>query len=286
MADWEIDVQLPDGGVHQGPLFPKAEARSEVFDTGMVLHGWVDAFEEFGETKYLDAGELAAGLLVDVMDGDGAWRRHSYMNIPHTYQTRISWAMMRLAQHTGDDKTMRAAERNMDWALSQQTENGWFKSCNFKPGTHPNTHGMAYTLRGLLEGYEILGKPDYLEAALKTSEALMKKFEIGGLLFAEYDGAWKPQATHLCLTGIVQMGIDWLRLFQITGDSRLLNAGIKAVDHGAAHQHWGPGRNVRGALPGSFPIWGGYAPMQFPNWPTKFLAEALMLKERCLSSIE
>jgi hypothetical protein len=35
--------------------------------------------------------------------------------------------------------------------------------------------------------------------------------------------------------------------------------------------------NVRGALPGSYPIWGKYEPFAFPNWATKFFADALMM---------
>ena len=37
------------------------------------------------------------------------------------------------------------------------------------------------------------------------------------------------------------------------------------------------GPAVRAA--GSFPVWGRYAPLQYPNWATKFLADALMLYE-------
>ena len=38
--------------------------------------------------------------------------------------------------------------------------------------------------------------------------------------------------------------------------------------------------NVRGAIKGSFPIWGRYAPMSFPNWPVKFFIDALTLRMR------
>jgi hypothetical protein len=29
-------------------------------------------------------------------------------------------------------------------------------------------------------------------------------------------------------------------------------------------------------------MWGRYAPLQYPNWATKFLADSLMLYEDCL----
>ena len=85
------------------------------------------------------------------------------------------------------------------------------------------------------------------------------------------------------LTGTVQTGGAWLRLFQITGDPRLLNAGLKAVDAVTRRQErvgWPP---IHGAIAGSFPAWGRYAPLQYPNWATKFLADGLMLRDDCLA---
>jgi hypothetical protein len=36
---------------------------------------------------------------------------------------------------------------------------------------------------------------------------------------------------------------------------------------------------TRGAIPGSFPIWGRYEPFAFPNWATKFFCDALLLEK-------
>jgi len=63
--------------------------------------------------------------------------------------------------------------------------------------------------------------------------------------------------------------------------------GLVAVLDGAVEQAAGRQETVRaapihGALPGSFPIFGRYAPLQYPNWATKFLADALMLYDDCL----
>jgi hypothetical protein len=35
---------------------------------------------------------------------------------------------------------------------------------------------------------------------------------------------------------------------------------------------------MRGALKGSFPLYGGYCSYQYPNWATKFLIDANMLE--------
>ena len=34
---------------------------------------------------------------------------------------------------------------------------------------------------------------------------------------------------------------------------------------------------MRGAIPGSAPIWGAYSRFEFPNWAAKFFADALIM---------
>jgi hypothetical protein len=281
MGDWELEVQSEDGGIVEGLMDGKPRP-SEVFNTGMVLHGWLDLYESCGEARYLDAAERAGRFLVGTQDEDGAWRgRHSYRGIPHVYQARVAWALLRLAQTTDDRSTELAARRNLDWVLGQQRANGWFDACYFKPGMLPSTHAIAYTLRGLLESFALLEHEPYLEAAWRSSEVLIRKLEVLDPLPATFDSMWQPRARYVCLTGLAQLGGVWLRLFQLSGDARFLNAGLKAVDLAAARQArgWAP---IRGALPGSFPTYGRYAPLQWPNWATKFLADGLMLREDCL----
>ena len=281
MGQWELEVQAPDGGIMQGLLDGRPKP-SEAFNTGMVMHGWLDLFARTADTTYLDAAARGGDFLLRVQDADGAWRgEHSYHGLPHTYMSRVAWALLRLADVSGDDAYAKGALRHLDWVLSMQQENAWFEACIFKTGTFPNTHAMAYTLRGLLESFALTGHEPYLAAVQRTSEVLIRKLEVLGALPATFGPDWRPHARYVCLTGLVQLGGVWLRLYQTTGDVRFLNAGMKAVDLAAAHQHTGPCEPARGALPGSFPIWGRYAPLQFPNWATKFLADSLMLRADC-----
>ena len=66
---------------------------------------------------------------------------------------------------------------------------------------------------------------------------------------------------------------------------RYLNAGLKAIDLALARQVRSRSVDLDGALAGSFPIWGRYAPLQYPNWATKFLADAIMIREDVLRSL-
>jgi hypothetical protein len=285
MGDWEIEVQRPDGGIGEGHVEVGAD-RSIVFNTGMVMHGWVDLLRAGHGERFLDAAVRAGRFLVEAARPDGTWDPAvEYSGIPHTYNSRVSWAMLRLAEITDDAELREAAVRQLDWVVGRQRPNAWFDSCVFKPDGVPSTHGIAYTLRGLLESSALLDEPRYLDSALEASEVLIRKLEVLGRLPADWDADWRPASSHECVTGNAQLGGVWLRLFRLTSDPRFANAGLKAVDIAARQQYRGPVRAIDGAVPGSFPIYGRYAPMQFPNWAAKFLADSLMLRDDVLREL-
>jgi hypothetical protein len=276
MGRWEAEVQEPDGGIMEGHV-EVTPRRSIVFNTGMVLHGWVDLLERDGD-EFAAPAERAGEFLMGKLGPDGTWpAEFEYAGIPHTYNSRVAWAMARWGLHSGSEEMIAAATRQLDWVCAQQDPNGWFRNCAFKPGGTPSTHGIAYTLRGLLESHALLGNEAWLEAAVRGSEPLIGKLDELPLLIANYERGWQPATRYACLTGTVQLGGVWLRLHALTGEERFLSAGQAAVRQGAAYQvHRGPA-DIRGALAGSFPVWGRYAPLQYPNWATKFLADSLML---------
>jgi uncharacterized protein YyaL (SSP411 family) len=282
MGDWEIEIQDADGGIMEGDV-STTPRRSIVFDTGMVLHGWLDLHESLGDVRYLDAARRAGEFLVASQDSDGTWRGDvQYNAIAATYNARVAWALARLAGAAGDTRFADAARRKLDWVVSRQRPNGWFEECVFKPGMLPSTHTIAYTLRGLLESSALLDEGRYLDVATKGAEPLLEALDRRGGLAGTFDSDWRPRARYECLTGTAQVGGVWLRLYQATGDPRLRSAGLRAVEGVARHQVRGGPVAVRGALAGSSPVFGRYAPLQYPNWATKFLVDSLMLRDDLL----
>lgn len=281
MGDWEIEIQNEDGGVIEG-LHTGQPSPSNVFNTGMVIHGWLDYAAYEPADTYLDAAVRAGRWLVSNQDTDGAWRGAiEYQGIPHTYNARVAWALLRLADATGEETFGLAGERHLDWVLKQQKSDGWFDNCVFKPGMNPSTHGLAYTCRGLLEGAALRDRQDWLDASIRTSRALIAVLERDHRLPGAFRPGWQG-VFHECLTGTAQLGGVWMRLFQLTAIEEFKRAGVTATELAASRQmrtDWPP---VRGALAGSFPIYGRYAPVQFPNWATKFLVDALVAREELL----
>jgi hypothetical protein len=70
-----------------------------------------------------------------------------------------------------------------------------------------------------------------------------------------------------------------MKLYQLTGDERLYKTALKNIEQVKSTQSL-TSRNggIRGAIAGSYPVWGGYIHYGYPNWATKFFADALMLK--------
>ena len=95
MADWEVEIQLPNGAVRSGVMGLKIAPA--VFNTGQVLFGWVAAFRATGDERYASAATRASEWLVSVQDADGAWRRHLSLlttSSVQTYNTRSAWGWL------------------------------------------------------------------------------------------------------------------------------------------------------------------------------------------------
>ena len=104
MGDWEIEVQNPDGGVMTDAV-KSPPGRSVAFNTGMVIFGWLDLHEKLGDERYLQAALRAGEWLERAQEADGAWQgENDYGGIPHTYCSRVDWALLRLAGASGEER--------------------------------------------------------------------------------------------------------------------------------------------------------------------------------------
>lgn len=278
MAAWELSVQRPDGGFPGH--FVDRQHPPVVFNTGQVIFGLLAAWERAKDQRYVDAARRAAQWLIGVQDDDGAWRRFDYRNTVHVYNTRTAWALVELGLATGDDRCVTAGQRNLDWALAQQTSNGWFRHCAFGPGEDPFLHTIAYTTQGLLEAGLRLGRTDYVAAATRCCRAVLAATDETGFIGGTFDAEWRPTARYSCLTGNAQIAAQWFRLHDVTREPGFLDGGHRATRLLKQLQDCRTGNlNIRGAIKGSHPVWGRYAFGMYPNWATKFFMDALMMEE-------
>lgn len=285
MGIWEYSIQTEGGGV----LSRLGESTLRVFNTGQVILGWCALHDRGADRLFLDAAIKAGEYLARVQEGDGRWLKDTHSGA-RTYYARVDWALLRLWSLTDHGLFLEAAARNLRWVLAQQLANGWFANCGFGYSGHPITHVIGYTLRGVLESSVLLAGSaedelagELRQAAVLTADALCDAVRrpgvrgIDGMLHEGYAPDWSDAGDASCLTGNVQIAIDLLRLGHETGVEKYAEVAGRIIDATKRTQAVStPLREIRGALPGSYPAYLGYNPMTYPNWATKFLADALL----------
>ncbi len=276
ILDWLLGVQNEDGSFCN----PRYGRGGIVFDTGQVLFGLVRGHEETGRADFLDAARRAAAWLAQVADADGRWTRHEHRGVPHVYNTRTAWALLRLDDVERDPRREAVARANLDWAVAEQQASGFFDHCSFRRGEAPFTHTLAYTARGLLESGLLLGDARYLDAATRCADAARGHLRPDGQLPSTISPQGRAMASSCCLTGNCQFAIIWARLASLGSRPEYRQAIARALDYVMSTQDLETSDlAVRGAIKGSHPVWGRYAPMSFPNWATKFFVDALWLRQ-------
>lgn len=282
MADWECDVQLPNGAVKGGTV--DEPATPAVFNTGQVLFGWVRAYQETGNERYLTAARRAGDFLLSAQDADGAWRKSlsgftSSAMSSYTYNTRSAWGLLQLAEVSGHAAYRDAAVRNVEFALTQQVPSGWFKSnCLYDP-VRPLLHTIAYAMRGVLEIGIAIDEPRYIRAVQTGADALLGALRPDGSLAGRYTEQWQAAVEWSCLTGNSQMGTVWARLYHATGDRKYVDglARVNRYNQSVQWMHTG-NPDLDGAISGAFPFHGRYGRFEVLNWAAKFFADALMFE--------
>ena len=134
-------------------------ARSIVFNTGMVMHGWLDLHELTGEQRFLDAARRGGEWLAARQDEDGAWRGEMTL--------REHPAHLQLPRGVGP-RTARPGRRRraLRRVRAPQARLGRVRSAPERlvrrlrlQARHVAQHALiAYTLRGLLESGLLLGE--------------------------------------------------------------------------------------------------------------------------------
>jgi hypothetical protein len=277
---WLCRVQNADGSI-SNPAFDAK--RGIVFDTGQVLHGLVRGFEETREAEFLRAAEKAGDWLTTVADAERRWTRNTHNGIPHVYNSRTAWALLRLHQQKPTTDREAVARANLDWALSQ-ARGGYYDQNAFEADVAPFTHTIAYAIRGLLESGLLIGDDRYTKAAENSARVVTQRLRGDGFLPGTISVSGEPRASYCCLTGNCQMAIIWARLFNRGGDELFRRSAASALRYVMSWQDIATSNlDVRGAIKGSQPVWGRYSRLTFPNWPTKFFLDAMLLGKAWLT---
>jgi len=285
-TDWVLSLQMLSGAFPGGLRGRESDAQPSVFNTGQILQGLIRAHAETKNAEILKRAVAAGDWLAAIQQADGSWTGLAvYQGTAHTYYSMVSWALAQLAAESKDPSHAAAADRNIDWVLSHVQPSGWIDGINLL-GHPAYLHFIAYVIQGMLECGILRRRDDAIQAAARAAWVLLRKFETHKRLLGTYQPDFKGDRRFSCLTGNAQMSCIWLRLFEVTGDLRYLNAALKINEMLKEVLPLKGRHGVRGGVAGSHPIWGRYQPMRFISWGCKFLADALMLEQRLMGGLE
>ena len=286
MADWEIDVQMPNGAVQGGPVCAPENQTAAAFNTGMVADGWMSAFEATGESKYLDAAVRAATFLANDLDEHGFFKTNGdfvSQNEVKTYTCLCAWAMYRAGMVAQDMDIKDAAIRSVEAAINQQNNVGWFKNNCLTHSDMPLTHTIGYVLQGILEVGILAERADFIAAAKLGLSGALSTLDNNGYLSARLNKQWQPKEQYVCLTGSVQLAILCYRFAEQLNNNEFIESGHKLTNFVKSTQLLSAENSaMQGAIAGSYPIMGDYMIGGYPNWATKYFIDAVMLQNKYL----
>lgn len=279
VGEWLLEIQNSDGSWHGG-LHPNANTEGSVFNTAQILKGMMALYRHGGDETSFKAAVRGSNWLAEGVGDDGLWPTGDYQAIKTpSYYTHVVWPMLEVWKDSGEEKVKAAGVRFLDAIIARRKENGVFTGWGFKDSGSAFTHTIAYTIRGFLESARLLDDYQaYGEPTEKSLDALIKNAELrGGAMSGALDEDMKPTGKYVCLTGNAQIAICLLLLDQQEADLRLVNTAAKLTDFVCKVQHKTLVPSGMQGVAGSYPLWGSYMIMRYPNWAAKYHCDALLM---------
>jgi len=280
LADWLLAQQNSDGSYANAYITSR---RGLVFDTGQVLIGLRRAFLETRHARFQLAAKRAAIWLLDAQDEDGVWRRDTHLGRVHTYNARTAWALQACQKMLPDmsHRIESAVIQNLTWVQSRQLDTGFFQDCGFRDNKAPFIHTIAYTIRGLLESGISLQRDDFIKSARQASDALLPLVDENGFLAGKVSLSGEARARSACLTGHSQLALIYFILNRVESRKEYIKSANRLLEYVMSTQKlMAKHEGVHGGIAGSYPVWGTYTPLAYPNWATKFFIDAMLERER------
>jgi uncharacterized protein YyaL (SSP411 family) len=277
-ANWLLNIQLANGAFTDIDSY-----KPQVFDTGQVLLGLNRMYRETGDERFLESLTRAGRWLTDIQEKDGSWIRYAYNNRPHAYYTRVAAALIEAGQIAGIDEYIEAGTRNLEWALGQRQENGYYQYSEFKPGEDAILHTIVYVLEGFSMAFKLTGEQRWADAMIDGTDVIARIATDKGLLFSQYDTDWQVTNKEYCVTGLAQYAGICFDASSINGNMELRDQGERVLRRLCSWQQ-GKGYDIEGSLQSSVPLWGYYGGMEFFNWNVKFFLDAALKSMHALKS--
>ena len=266
---WLIETCLPAAYCLAWPsLGSRAHAMLDVLmsqpdeHTPGKIHGLIAGHVHTGRTDCLDHA-LHSGQSLKALP---------IQSVAH--QAQVAQALAALMVRTGDDLFRRQAQQNLEAILICQTPCGWFSDT----GSPVATSLLSAIIHSLIELSVLLADERALRAARKAALAMRNRLSELGSLSGAYDDGWTTAARHVCVKGLAQMAVCWLRLSQLEQNSEWREPAWRALSWIKRNQRSASHEMTPGlVLPNSVPIWRGPNAFGFDTLNAKYFSDALMM---------
>jgi hypothetical protein len=278
---WLLTLQLPSGAF---PGLLAGHQQPSVFNTGQILLGLTAI------ARHPDIGPLfqpalndclvrALHWMVSIIEPDGAWRQAAYQpGFTPTYYTRALWGAYEVLAHLKSESTTLSPQLHRALHYYQQFwhPNGTVLNWSFWPDKPAFTHTIAYTWEGFWQCNRFAQIPEGNAQLIQAMEYWQTIRQRDGRTAGTYDQHWQGNFSFRCLTGCAQLSVLYRSVGKAQERSDFNNTADQLLAECLAFQSQWPWP-AKGALPGSWPIWGPYLRGRYPNWAVKFLLDAILL---------
>lgn len=281
LVQYLISVQRADGSIP-----PTVDiSRGLAFDTGQVLTGLV-AYHRYIEPRenVRTAIVKAADWMSANIDADGKYVEAACYNGARAYYVQATIGLIEAAMAFGREDWRAAAARNAGWTYGLRAGDAWLRRFSFEDDGFQNLHGIAYTLRGLIDLGRHLDKPEYVAFARACVDRMMEEahddLPVAGAIAGYYADGFRRHRTVLSPTGMCQMALCAYLLAQYTSEARYTAFGDRLIESvKQLHLRGYTDAGLNGLLTGSWPVTGPYMRGMLPNWPIKFFLDALYVRQ-------
>ncbi len=266
---WLLTQQLGDGSF---PSLLAGSQKPSFFNSGMIAFGLLRLQErKFDQKREESMSKLAEWVKKQLRDPI------KFADNSSAYYSRAIWGFTLLSRHLKNESLEQILKDTTQQLSKNIKENAAVLNWGFDSGDVAYTHTMAYTWRGFLELGHLWNEHKWLESCKVCLKKLESELNNSPFLAGEYDSNWNGNFQYRCVTGQAQCSLIAFRMFDSTGEIRYSELGKKLMIAIIPDQRKGKfDPQLKGAIPGSVPLWGPYMRGKYPNWAVKFYLDGLI----------
>lgn len=307
-AQYKNCDKIMGGAFPYGYRLPNEERIEKYFsfDTAVCIGALTELYKSLSDKRYLEAAIKGGTWLEGMQCDDGSFKAGEFVERVSVgssgwygdrgcLHAKNAIGFLKLYQATKDKHFLLLAKKTLDWVLSLQHVDGYFRAT--RDLHYVFTHAHCYTLEGLLYGYLILGEQRHLDAAVRGGQWLMSAQNSDGSLYQYYgpdiDSYLDSVGSRLRTirkfirpreTGATAQAMRiWMALYHETEDEAFHLASRKSARFLVAMQSQGRvDPNCLGGFHASCDYFLGFrrSNSKFYAWTSMFACHALMILSR------